>query len=383
MDDTTTPTTARPRPGWPALGASALAGAAVAGLGIATHYARLLTDPPTAVPEDPPRDDDRVRLVAVGPSHVIAAGEGAAAPGVWGVATPGGYGRLGPVRARTPAGIRRPLEVLDGTITPDHGVLDAYAAVNRPRDLHSSATEVVVDGDVGPLPAHQVVGDDLWAIGVHGRAAARHETFRMLGPIVAAGHSALAVSYRNDRDAPPSPDGRSHLGATEWRDVEAAMHHARRHGARRLLLVGCSMGGAIVGQVLVHGDTADVVGVVLDAPVVDWGPVAARAARDLGVPGVAVTMLMGPTRAMARARHAVDLAALRFDPEVLTTPTLLVHGVADPVVPVTGSDALAAARPDVVTYLRVPGAGHVRSWNADPATYDAAVTSLLAKIAPS
>jgi alpha-beta hydrolase superfamily lysophospholipase len=253
--------------------------------------------------------------------------------------------------------------------------------VNRPQDLHPAATEVAIAGEVGALPAHQVVADDLWAIGVHGRAAARHETFRMLWPIVAAGHSALAVSYRNDRDAPPSPDGRSHLGATEWRDVEAAMHHARRHGARRLLLLGCSMGGAIVGQVLVHGDTDDVVGVVLDAPVVAWGPVAARAARDLGVPGVAVALLMGPTRAMARARHAVDLAALRFDPDVLTTPTLVVHGGDDPVVPAAGSDALAAARPDLVTYLRIPGAGHVRGWNADPATYDAAVTSLLARVA--
>lgn len=380
MDDATMPATPRARRGWTAVGASALAGAAVAGVGVATHYARLLTDPPTAVPEDPPRDDDRVRLVVVGSDHVIVTGDGAGTPGVWGVATPGGYGRLGPVEAITPAGVRRGLEVLTGTITPDHGVLDAYAAVNRPGDLHPHATEVVVHGEVGPLPAHQAVGDDLWAIGVHGRAAARHETFRMLRPIVAAGHSALAVSYRNDQDAPPSPDGRSHLGATEWRDVEAAMHHARRHGARRLLLVGCSMGGAIVGQVVTHGDTADVVGVVLDAPVVDWGPVAAQAARDLGVPGIAVSLLMGPTRAVARARHSVDLAALRFDPGVLTVPTLLVHGVADPVVPVRGSDALAASRPDVVSYLRIPDAGHVRGWNADPGTYDAALQSLLDRV---
>ncbi len=360
--------------------ASALASVAAAGVGVAAHYARRRTDPPALTPEDPPRADEQVTIHAIDDGHVFLAGDGADRPGVWGVTTPGAYARIGAAREHTPAGVRRPVVVLAGDLVPDHGVLDAYAHPNRATSLHPDAVEVSVIGDLGAMPAHHVPGDDTWAIGVHGRAAARHETFRALDPIVAAGHSALAISYRNDQDAPPSPDGRSHLGGTEWGDLAAAMDHARRHGATRIILVGCSMGGAIVGQALAHADVHDVVAVVLDAPVVDWHPVVARAARSLGIPGIAVTALLVPTRAVARSRHRVDLDALRFDTDALSVPTLLVHGVADDVVPVEGSDELATRRADVVTYLRVPDAGHVRAWNADPATYEAAVSTLLARV---
>lgn len=368
------------RVGWAVAGVSAMAAAAAAaGAGAARHYARLLTRPPFEDPPDPPPEDDRITLVVVGDEHVVATGPGADTPGTWSVVTPGGVGRIGPVSARTPAGIRRPFTPLSGTVTPSHGVLTATAHANAASSLDPRGTEVVIDGDVGALPAHHVPGDDLWAIGVHGRGGQRHESFRMLGPFVAAGHAAMAVSYRNDEDAPGSPDGRSHLGGTEWLDVVAAMDHARGEGARRIVLVGCSMGGAIVGQVLRNAPHDDVVGIVLDAPVVDWTPVAARAARELGVPGLAVRMLLPPTRAMARLRHDVDLQRLRLDPADLDMPTFVAHGTDDQVVPFAGSQVLAAARPDTITSLWVPGAGHVRSWNHDPATYELALRAWLAR----
>jgi hypothetical protein len=47
---------------------------------------------------------------------------------------------------------------------------------------------------------------------------------------------------------------------------------------------------------------------------------------------------------------------------------------------VRSSDHLAARRPDIVTYLRMPGATHVGSWNADPNAYDRAVTGFLTRV---
>ena len=46
----------------------------------------------------------------------------------------------------------------------------------------------------------------------------------------------------------------------------------------------------------------------------------------------------------------------------------------------TTSDALAAARPDIVTYWRVPGAGHVRSWNLHPEEYEARLEAFLRSV---
>ena len=88
--------------------------------------------------------------------------------------------------------------------------------------------------------------------------------------------------------------------------------------------------------------------------------------------------------AVARARVGIDFGALRSDPAALDLPTLLIHGDADPVVPVELSDALAAARPDVVTYLRVPGAAARRAAvgsSVSAASAAHAAASLMAAVA--
>jgi fermentation-respiration switch protein FrsA (DUF1100 family) len=56
---------------------------------------------------------------------------------------------------------------------------------------------------------------------------------------------------------------------------------------------------------------------------------------------------------------------------------LLLHGTADVTVPFATSAELAAARPDLVTFLPEPGVAHVQSWNHDPAGYEAALRRFL------
>src|SRR5690606_30900234 len=92
-----------------------------------------------------------------------------------------------------------------------------------------------------------------------------------------AGCTTLVVSYRNDPGAPKAPDGRYHLGDREWYDVEAAIAYAQQHGARRITLVGWSMGGGIVLQTLRRSPLAGVVDrVVLDSPAIEWRAVIRR-----------------------------------------------------------------------------------------------------------
>ncbi len=128
------------------------------------------------------------------------------------------------------------------------------------------------------------------------------------------GWTSLVTAYRNDRDAPRGPDGRYNLGLSEWRDVEAAMGYAVSHGARRILLLGWSMGGAIVLQALDRSPLSDyVVGVALDSPVIDWGVVLRHHGRLHKVPGPLVrvaTDLMGSRRSrrLVGVREPIDVA---------------------------------------------------------------------------
>jgi pimeloyl-ACP methyl ester carboxylesterase len=62
---------------------------------------------------------------------------------------------------------------------------------------------------------------------------------------------------------------------------------------------------------------------------------------------------------------------------------LVFHQTGDPTVPVAISEALAAARPDLVTLERFAGDGHVQSWNIDRARYERTLRAFLDRVAPA
>jgi hypothetical protein len=103
------------------------------------------------------------------------------------------------------------------------------------------------------------------------------------------------------------------------------------------------------------------------------------AQRDLPVVGGVPDVLTGTAQWIAGWRYDLDWAAVDHLPaDWLEVPALVFHGTDDDLVPISTTDALAADRPDLVTAVRVPGAGHVRAWNADPAGYERQVADLIA-----
>jgi alpha-beta hydrolase superfamily lysophospholipase len=62
----------------------------------------------------------------------------------------------------------------------------------------------------------------------------------------------------------------------------------------------------------------------------------------------------------------------------LTHPMLLVHSEDDEFVPVGPSAALAAKRPDLVTYEPWQAARHTKEWNVDDVRWDDVVRRFLA-----
>ncbi len=378
--------------------------AAAAG-GATWYYAERITEPPGRRPV-PPLPDDGVQVRSIVRGEVVVAGPAATRPGWWGLATSHGWLRIGPPTeevaldasdpdlADVAVGVRRPVEHHLGRVrVGDTGELGAHAVPDDLTVLPGAVEDVEVPGPLGDLPAWWFPLPDAEvsptahapaataAVLVHGRSGSRQEVARWGPAFVEAGVPALAISYRNAPGAPPSPDGRSHLGATEWEDVAAAIEHVIEvRGAQDVVLFGASMGGACIAELLARsGLAARVRAVVLDAPVRHWGPVLRAAARQRGLPQAVLPLLLPPTMALAGARGRIDWQGLDHldDPRRYDLPTLLFHGDLDPVVPVSLSDAFAASRPDVVTYHRVPGAGHVRTWNADRTGCEVALSRFL------
>lgn len=374
------------------MGLTGTAAALAAAGGVTWYYASRVIEPPHAQPfraGEPRSDaDDAVTVLDVSGPEAHLTGPAAARPGWWGVAWDGGYARVGPVQGGGHDVVSRPVEFLHGDPVSDQptpALLDKWAAPADPAALGLPVDDVVLDGPVGPLPCwwFHTQGDErgrTWAVLVHGRRGSRVETLRHTGSVRAAGLPALVVSYRNDPDAPPSPDGRSHLGATEWQDIEAAVQWAIDHGARDVVLVGQSMGGACAAELLRHSPLREHVrALVLEAPVLRWGPVLRRAAVTRGLPPAVIPLLMPPTMALAAARARIDWGSLGSFDDLGDRPLLLIHGDADATVPVELADALAASAPAQVTYLRVAGAGHLLAWNVARRQVESATASFLAR----
>ena len=247
-----------------------------------------------------------------------------------------------------------------------------------PRSADGLAFRTVrIPEPLGPAPAWVIPGRGRdWAIVVHGMGAPRAEGLPLVPVLHGEGLTTIIMTYRNDPGAPRSPDGLTHLGADEWRDLGAVARYAVRRGARRLTLVGYSMGGAMVCDFLRRSRMAGLVArAVLDSPVLEWRGALQQAAVHVGMPRA----LLGPTERIVEWRVGIDLSDENqlLHAGRLRAPILVLHGAADAVVPIADSRALARELPERVRLVEFRGAGHAASWDSDPARYDAVVGAFI------
>lgn len=225
----------------------------------------------------------------------------------------------------------------------------------------------------GSTAAHR----STWVIAVHGQNGSPQTELPAALPLHRLGLPVLAITYRNDAGAPASPDGLYHLGASEWRDVDAAITTARRMGARHVILAGGSMGGAMIFQTLAHSAQARIVsGVIDDAGEIDWARLCDFQSGEYHAPPGS-GRLVGT---IIEWRTGIDLNAMNVlkHPPAYRPPLLVFHGTADEENPVGESRDLAAAAKRLhwpIRYEEFRGAGHTQAWNVDPARYEAAVTA--------
>jgi uncharacterized protein len=378
-----------------AAGLSALALSAAGAVSAAAYFARKVVTPDLLKPEDAQILGVQSESVTLGLTVETEQ------PGRYGLWFDGGQGhaRVGAILDldRESGFVRRVLEGVDsGELRVGPGRWNQYYFAGDPQEtLGLPSRDVQIDSELGMLAAWEVPADSgiqatrvvpgRWAILVHGRGAPREECLRAVPVLHGLGFTALIPMYRNDIGAPASPDGRYSLGLSEWRDCEAAMLYAVDSGAQEIVLIGWSMGGAIVLQTLDRSWLSDrVKAVVLDAPVIDWADVLRHHGALNKIPGpigsLSRSLIGHPwARRLVGVHEPIDVALTNWENRSgeLKHRTLLIHSLDDEFVPAGPSVSLAAKRPDLVRFEPWQEARHTKEWNVDPERWDAVVRDFL------
>ncbi|MGC5567425.1 alpha/beta hydrolase [Streptomyces sp. FR-108] len=359
--------------------AVAVAGAAGVAAGRFAGDAALKAGPDRPLPTEPRLTVHATAAGQITLTRALASGR----PGVYGLGGHDSHAVVGPLlagAAHTADTVVRRLErVTHGTpepgdkvwFTPGLHVGDPGTALGLP------FTDVDIPGELGTLPAWFVpAARDTWVITVHGLGTTREHPLNLMEFLHHQQFPVLGLAYRGDAGAPRSPDGLNHFGETEWRDLDAAIRFAVRHGAERVVLHGWSTGATMALRAAGHSGLRErISGLVLDSPVLSWETTLRALARARRTPGALLPLAV--RAAQGRTGLGRDRDEGAADPVRLKVPTLLLHGPDDTVAPWGLSRRLADHRPDLVTLHTVHDAPHGAMWNADPAGYEEALRRFL------
>nr|WP_244977312.1 alpha/beta fold hydrolase [Deinococcus humi] len=295
------------------------------------------------------------------------------------------FAQLGPVLTRTRRTVTRAVRWQQAALTVGHAVRPTTVGLGTPASRGLAYQDVLVPAPHGAMPAWLVPGgaggavaDTDWIIVTHGYRGLRQDALRVLPTFARLGLSSLTITYRNAHGAPRTPQGVYKLSAEEWEDLESAVQFAQAHGARRIVLMGFSMGGGITLAFLRYSALAPrIAGVVLDSPPLEWRSLIRHFARRYYVRPFARLVEYLTVLKSGQDFDAIDHHSVM---DQFQTPMLLFHGSTDRTVPVAHVERFAHARPDIVEYHRVEGAEHIRPWNMNPEWYEATLARFLRRV---
>jgi pimeloyl-ACP methyl ester carboxylesterase len=247
--------------------------------------------------------------------------------------------------------------------------------------------EVSYESPLGPMDAWYLPAEgSTWVIHIHGLGALPSEAEPLFAPLQEAGYPQLSITYRNDQGQPMDPSGYYQYGATEWEDLAGAVDYAVSNGASNIVLSGFSTGGAHAMSFLSRQPQEIVIGMILDAPNVDFGRTVDYAASQRELPVVPVPVpatLSATAKFITSLRIGVNWKLIDYidgAENTIRQPVLIHHGTADLRVPMETSQDLQATNPDLIRLIQVEGAGHVESYDVDRQGYIDSILTFLAEL---
>lgn len=246
---------------------------------------------------------------------------------------------------------------------------------------------VLIDGELGPMPAWQVIPDNsdssTWVVLVHGRGADRPSNNRYLSVMHELGLPTLSITLRNDPQSPPDPSGYGRFGFAEWRDLEAAINHLIvDEDADHFILVGSSQGASVSLMFLRNSQhAARVSGVILISPLISLDATLRLAAADRGINRPFIGPLVQSAKLVTRLRSGIVFSALEHHKHISDYPAdlpfLITHGDRDATVPFEPTPRFAAALGRRAVFVPYPGTGHVREWSMDRERFEADIRQFI------
>ncbi|MDK1290820.1 MAG: hypothetical protein QGM46_00480 [Actinomycetota bacterium] len=300
--------------------------------------------------------------------------------GVWGLEGEEAHAQISTIVRIDEESVERGIRTIDGQLDAGEAVrMNPDAYFGDPTTAHGLGFVTPrTPADIGPHPTWFIDGRRAtWIVFVHGRGDDRlSESLRIIPSLVEQGFPVLAITYRNDVGATPSPSALRLWGLSEWHDLEAALSLAQRKGAQDFVIFGSGFGASIVSMFLHESHTiSSVRGVIFDSPVLDLEGVVKRWAEERGTP--APVAWLG--RRFAAVRFGVDWDMLNqlertgeFDVRIL-----LMFGAEDPVTPVEQFVEFAEQLPELVEMERFEQGEHTDLWNIDADRYERTVAEFL------